>query len=94
MARAIWNGTVLADSEETIEPEGKTYFPQDSLHRQYFRESQNHTTCPWKGVASYYDIIVEGETNRDGAWPYSDPSEAAAHIEDYVAFWRGVKVEE
>lgn len=93
MARAIWNGTVLAESQETFELEGNTYFPEDSLHHEYFQESQRHTACPWKGLASYYDITVDGEQNSAAAWTYPDPSDAAARIANHVAFWKGVEVE-
>ena len=90
--KAIWNGTVLAQSDETIVVEGNHYFPPDALNREYFQESSKHTTCPWKGQASYYDVVVNGETNRDAAWYYAEPKPAAAQIKGYVAFWRGVKV--
>ncbi len=93
MPKAIWNGAVLAESDETIVVEGNHYFPPDTVHRVYFRDSQDHTVCFWKGVASYYDVEVEGEINRGAAWYYPDPSEAAARIRDYIAFWKGVKVE-
>lgn len=94
MAKAIWNGTVLAESDKTIRLEGNTYFPPDSVNREHFQPSDTHTTCSWKGVASYYDIKVHGETNKDAAWTYPEPSRAAAEIEGYVAFWKGVKVED
>ncbi len=93
MPKAVWNGTVVAESDETIVMEGNHYFPPDSLKREYFVESSAHTTCPWKGVASYYDVEVDGETAHGGAWYYPTPSSAAAQIKDYVAFWRGVRVE-
>jgi uncharacterized protein (DUF427 family) len=94
MARAVWNGTVIADSEETILVEGNHYFPPDSVNREYLTDSPDHTVCAWKGVASYYDVIVGGEVSRGGAWYYPDPSPAAADITGYVAFWRGVRVEQ
>ena len=72
--------------------EGNHYFPPDALNREYFRESSKHTTCPWKGKASYYDVVVNGDANRDAAWYYPEPKPAAAQIKGYVAFWRGVKV--
>ena len=93
MAKAVWNGAVLAESDDTVMVEGNHYFPPEAVNREYFRDSQSHTTCYWKGVASYYDIQVEGDTNRGAAWYYPEPSEAAASIKDYIAFWRGVKVE-
>ena len=92
MVKAIWNGAVLAQSDETIVVEGNHYFPPDALTREYLRESSKHTTCPWKGKASCYDVVVSGDTNRDAAWFYPEPKPAAAQIGWYVAFWRGVKV--
>lgn len=92
MVKAIWNGAVLAQSDETIVVEGNHYFPPDALNREYLRESSKHTTCPWKGKASYYDVVVNGDANRDAAWTYPEPKPAAAQIKGYVAFWRGVKV--
>ena len=73
--------------------EGNHYFPADAIRREHFRESETHTTCPWKGEASYYDVVVGGEVNRDAAWYYPQPKEAAQQIEGRVAFWRGVRVE-
>lgn len=93
MAKAVWNGAILAESDQVITLEGNLYFPADSLHHEYFADSPKHTTCPWKGVASYFDITVDGEVNRAAAWTYPEPSRAAAQIEDYVAFWRGVQVD-
>jgi uncharacterized protein (DUF427 family) len=84
----------LAESDETIVVEGNHYFPPDSINREYFRESDKHTTCPWKGLASYYDIAVEGEVNKDAAWYYPSTKDAAKHITGYVAFWKGVEVRE
>lgn len=93
MAKAIWNDKLLAESDETIIVEGNHYFPRDSIILEHFQESTTHTVCPWKGVASYYTIVVNGEQNRDAAWHYPDPSNAASEIKGYVAFWRGVIVE-
>ena len=93
MSKAIWNGVVLAESDRCEVVEGNQYFPPDAVKREYFKPSATHTTCPWKGVASYYDVVVDGETNRDAAWYYPEPKEAARNIKGYVAFWRGVKVE-
>ena len=93
MPKAIWNGVVLAESDRCEVVEGNRYFPPDAVKREYFKPSATHTTCPWKGVASYYDVVVDGETNRDAAWYYPEPKEAARNIKGYVAFWRGVKVE-
>jgi uncharacterized protein (DUF427 family) len=91
--RAIWNDTVLAESDETVVVEGNHYFPADSVRREHFRESDTHTTCPWKGEASYYDVLAGGEVNKGAAWYYPQPKEAAKEIKDRVAFWKGVKVE-
>ena len=91
--RATWNGAVLAESDDTVEVEGNQYFPADSINREHFRESGTHTLCPWKGTASYYDVVVNGETNSDAAWYYPEPKDAAKQIKGRVAFWRGVRVE-
>jgi uncharacterized protein (DUF427 family) len=93
MAKALWNGAVLAESENAQIVEGNVYFPPQSLNREYFKESETHSTCPWKGLASYYNIEVNGEVNEDSAWYYPEPKDAAKHIKDHVAFWKGVKVE-
>lgn len=92
MAKAVWNGAVLAESNWCIELEGNLYFPPDSLNPLFFQRSKSHTACAWKGVASYYDLVVEGKTNRDAAWYYPVPLERAQHIKNYVAFWKGVQV--
>ena len=93
MARATWNGTVVAESDRCVVVEGNQYFPVDAVKREHLRPSETHTTCPWKGVASYYDVVVNGQVNRDAAWYYPDPKPAAREIKDHVAFWRGVSVE-
>ena len=93
MARAIWNGTVLAESDSFEEVEGNIYFPHDSVKRQFLYSSSTRTRCHWKGEANYYDIVVDGERNKDAAWFYPNPKPAASHIKDHVAFWRGVRVE-
>jgi uncharacterized protein (DUF427 family) len=90
--RAIWNGTVLAESDRTIVVEGNHYFPPDTVERGHLVASETHTACPWKGQASYYDLRVGGEQNKDAAWFYADPKPDASHIRDYVAFWHGVEV--
>ena len=90
--KAVWNGTVLAESTRTEVVEGNHYFPPDALARAYFKESSTHTVCGWKGTASYYDVVVNGQTNKDAAWYYPDPLPAAKNIAGYVAFWRGVQV--
>ncbi len=92
--KAIWNDVVLAESDQTIVVEGNHYFPPDSINRDFFVDSSAHTTCPWKGLANYYSVQVNGETNKDAAWYYPQPKEAAQQITNYVAFWRGVKVTE
>ena len=91
--RATWKGAVLAENDDTVVVERNHYFPPGSIKREYFRESATHTTCPWKGEASYYDVVVGGEVNRDAAWYYPEPKEAAKGIKGRVAFWRGVRVE-
>ena len=91
--RAVWHDTVLAESDDTIVVEGNHYFPPDALRRENFRPSETHTTCPWKGVASYYDVVVGNDVNKDAAWFYPETKEAAAQIKGRVAFWKGVKVE-
>ena len=93
MAKAIWNGAVLAESNKCEIVEGNHYFPPDAIKRQYFKPGTTHTTCPWKGQASYYDVEVNGQVNKDAAWYYPGPKDAAKRIAGYVAFWKGVKVE-
>ena len=93
MAKAIWENTVLAESDRTIEVEGNQYFPPDAINRQFFKPNDHHTACPWKGLASYYDLEVNGKKNASAAWYYPEPKSAAKQIKDYVAFWQGVKVE-
>jgi len=92
--KAIWNDRVLAESDETIVVEGNHYFPPDSIKKEFFKESVQHTTCPWKGEASYHNVEVDGEVNENAAWYYPEPKEAAENIKGYVAFWNGVEVEE
>jgi len=93
MARATWNGEVIADSEDTVVVEGNHYFPPGSVKGEFLRPSETHTVCSWKGTASYYSLEVNGKTNADAAWYYEEPSPAAAEIKGRVAFWKGVKVE-
>lgn len=93
MAKAEWNGAVIAESDDTIVVEGNHYFPPDSLSSEYFTPSSAQSVCPWKGKASYFDISVDGQVNSGAAWYYPSPKPAAADIRDYVAFWRGVRVE-
>ncbi|MEP6702558.1 MAG: DUF427 domain-containing protein [Betaproteobacteria bacterium] len=93
MARAIWNGAVLAESDDIVIVEGNRYFPPGALNRDYFRDSGTQTICSWKGVASYYDVVVGDAVNRDAAWYYLEPKPAAMNVKDRIAFWRGVTVE-
>lgn len=92
--RATWNGTVLAESADTIVVEGNHYFPPDSIEREHFTETSTHTECPWKGTASYYTVTVDGEENTDAAWYYPRTKPEADDIRGYVAFWKGVEVGE
>ncbi len=94
MPRAIWNDAVLAESETTEVVDGNHYFPAESLNEQYFQSSDATTVCGWKGTANYYDVVVDGNTNKDAAWYYADPKPDAANIKGHVAFWKGVTVEE
>ncbi|WP_062987202.1 DUF427 domain-containing protein [Nocardia anaemiae] len=92
--RAVWNGTVLAESDDTVVVEGNHYFPAEALKTEYFRDSDTHTVCGWKGLASYYTVEVEGAKNPDAAWYYPDPKPEAEQVRDRVAFWKGVDVVE
>ena len=92
--KAIWENTVLAQSDKTIVIEGNHYFPPESMKREFFKLSDMHSTCPWKGLASYYNVQVGEKVNLDAAWYYPEPKDAAKSIKDHVAFWRGVKVSE
>lgn len=92
--KAIWNGQTIAESDDTVVVENNHYFPKDSVKAEYLADSATHTTCPWKGLASYYSLNVDGQTNTDAAWFYPDPKSAATQIKDHVAFWKGVKVVE
>ena len=92
--KASWENTVIAESERTVVIEGNHYFPPDSIKKEFFQQSDTHSTCPWKGLASYYDLRIGNDVNKDAAWYYPDPKEAAKSIKGYVAFWRGVKVAE
>ncbi len=94
MARALWNGQVIAQSERCEIVEGNRYFPRDAVRREFLQESASHSFCGWKGTASYYDVAVGGRVNRDAAWYYPDPMPEAANIKGYIAFWRGVTVED
>jgi uncharacterized protein (DUF427 family) len=90
--KATWNGTVLAESDATEVVEGNHYFPPSAIRREYFKPSDTHSVCPWKGTASYYTVEVDGKQNPDAAWFYPQTKNAAANITGYVAFWKGVKV--
>lgn len=94
MLRAIWNGAVLAESDDIVMVEGNAYFPRESLNEQYLEESSHHSVCPWKGVASYFDVVAFGERNENAAWYYPHPSPLARKIKGRVAFWNGVQVHE
>jgi uncharacterized protein (DUF427 family) len=93
MAKATWNGAVLAESDRTQVVEGNHYFPPDAVEASHLRKSDTHTVCSWKGTASYYDVVVGDDVNRDAAWYYPEPKSAASSIAGWVAFWRGVTVE-
>ena len=90
--QAKWNGKTIAESDKTIVVERNHYFPPDSLNNEYLKESSQTSVCPWKGTASYYDVVVDGKTNSAAAWYYPQPSEEAKQIKDYIAFWRGVEI--
>ncbi len=90
--KAIWNGAVLAESDDTVIVEGKHYFPADSINREFFAASDTHTVCGWKGTASYYDVVANGSTNKDAAWYYPTTKDAAKEIENRIAFWKGVEI--
>jgi uncharacterized protein (DUF427 family) len=92
MVQAVWNGTVVADSDETVVVEGNHYFPREAVRADVLRESSNQTRCPWKGLASYFTLEVDGQTNVDAAWYYPEPKEAAKEITGHVAFYKGVEV--
>ncbi len=94
MPKAIWNDTVIAESDNCERVEGNYYFPADAVKSEYLQDSNKKTTCPWKGVASYYNVVVDGQENKDAAWYYPEAKEKAKNIEGYVAFWRGVKVQD
>lgn len=92
MVEARWNGAVIAQSDDTVVVEGNHYFPADSVNAEFLRPSDTHTTCPWKGVASYYSLEVDGRTNKDAAWYYPETKPKADHIRGRVAFWKGVEI--
>ena len=90
--KATWNGAVLAESDKTVVVDGNHYFPADAINEEFFKPSETHTVCGWKGTASYYDVAVGGETNKDAAWFYPDAKDAPKEIENYVAFWKDIEV--
>ena len=92
--KAIWNNEILAESDKTVVVEGNHYFPDDSINKEFFKRSETHTVCGWKGTASYYDVVANGKTNKDAAWFYPTPKDDAKEIENHVAFWKGVEVVE
>ena len=94
MPTATWNGVVIAESSDTVVVENNHYFPRSSVRSDVLVESDTHTVCPWKGTASYFSVVVDGQTNPDAAWYYPEPKEKAAEIKDHIAFWHGVTVEE
>jgi uncharacterized protein (DUF427 family) len=93
MAKAVWNGKTIAESDTYETVEGNVYFPETGVHREYLRPSSTTSTCPWKGQARYYTLMVDGQENQDAAWYYPNPSPAARNIKNHIAFWRGVEVE-
>jgi uncharacterized protein (DUF427 family) len=92
--KAIWNNQIIAESNDTIIVENNHYFPKESVKGEYLKTSATHTTCPWKGLASYYTLEVDDQQNKDAAWYYPEPKDAAKNIKDFVAFWKGVKITE
>ena len=92
--KAIWNNKIIAESDQTVVIENNHYFPQESIKKVYFKTSETHSTCPWKGKASYFTIAVDGKENKDAAWYYPEPSAKAESIKNHIAFWKGVEVKE
>jgi uncharacterized protein (DUF427 family) len=90
--KAVWNNQVIAESNDTIVVENNHYFPVESVNPEFLRNSDTHTVCPWKGLASYHTLVVDGKENKDAAWYYPEPKEAAANIKNYMAFWKGVQI--
>tara|TARA_R110000868_G_scaffold407767_1_gene689530 strand:- start:436 stop:717 length:282 start_codon:yes stop_codon:yes gene_type:complete len=90
--KAIWNGEVIAESDDTLVVENNHYFPENKVNKEFLKKSNTHTICPWKGTASYYTLDVNGKENKDAAWYYATPSQLAKNIQNYVAFWKGVEV--
>lgn len=92
--KAEWNNQIIAESDATVVVENNQYFPLESVKKDFLKPSSTHSTCPWKGLASYYTLDVDGKQNPDAAWFYPEPKDAAAQIKNYVAFWKGIKVEQ
>ena len=92
MARATWNGEVIAESDDTVVVEGNHYFPAESVRSEYLKESDHTSVCPWKGTANYHTVVVDGRENKDAAWYYAEPKPEAAHVRGRIAFWKGVDV--
>lgn len=92
MVKAVWNDTILAESDDTVVVEGNHYFPADAIKTELFKPSDTTTVCGWKGTANYHSVVVDGQENRDAAWYYAEPKSAAANIKGRIAFWKGVKV--
>ena len=90
--KATWNDQILAESNDTVVVEGNHYFPPESINSEFFEDSDHHSVCPWKGTAHYYDVVVNGERNRNAAWFYPETKDAANSIKDRIAFWHGVEV--
>jgi uncharacterized protein (DUF427 family) len=90
--KAVWNGKTIAESNDIVKVENNCYFPEESVNREYLEKTNTHTTCPWKGVASYYSLVVDGNENHDAAWYYADPSPDASAIKGHIAFWKGVQI--
>jgi uncharacterized protein (DUF427 family) len=90
--KALWNNQTIAESDVTVVVENNHYFPRDSVKAEFLKSSLTHTTCPWKGLASYYTLNVDGKQNQDAAWYYPEPKDAAANIKDHIAFWKGVQI--
>lgn len=90
--KAVWRGAVLAESDDTVVVEGRHYFPREALVEEHFTQSRTHSVCPWKGIASYYTVAVDGETNENAAWEYEKPFPTARRVKGRVAFWRGVEI--
>jgi len=92
--KAIWKGEVIAQSDKFEVVEGNYYFPPNSINREFLKESNTHSTCPWKGIASYYDVVVKQDINKDASWYYPDPKPAAKQIKNFIAFWKGILIQE